>query len=291
LNTNDTYTFLLLKKEVFAFFSKNHSVPESFEKFGKDDIILFQEDLFDKVKAKVSEKWFYTYFKHQPEKLPRIDMLNLLCLYLGYQNWNAFSKQKSKQKSKKPFIILFALVLFILVFGFLIHTRTYSYNFCFVDDDLKKAISNTVDVEILLEGQSPLRLTTDDKGCLEFSSKADTISFVIKSNYYATDTIVRSATHSDGNIFLKVDDYALMLAYYSKGSAKNVAMRKAHLEKLIDTNAMIYQLYSNRNEVEIYSKSEFINLLTVPTKTLQNIHYLKKEYREDKIVKLKFMIK
>ncbi|MDR1876915.1 MAG: hypothetical protein LBQ84_04760, partial [Flavobacteriaceae bacterium] len=39
----------------------------------------------------VSEKWFYTYFKSPFEKLPRIDMLNLLAQYCGYRRgWTEF---------------------------------------------------------------------------------------------------------------------------------------------------------------------------------------------------------
>ena len=51
---------------------------------------MFQEDLFQEVKGKVSEKWFYTYFKNDAPKLPRIDMLNLLSSYVGFENWYAF---------------------------------------------------------------------------------------------------------------------------------------------------------------------------------------------------------
>jgi hypothetical protein len=51
-------------------------------------IIYFQEDLRKKAKGNISEKSFYTYFKTVPSsKLPRIDMLNLLAIYAGYQTW------------------------------------------------------------------------------------------------------------------------------------------------------------------------------------------------------------
>ncbi|MBM7417784.1 hypothetical protein GGQ33_000308 [Chryseobacterium sp. JUb44] len=57
------------------------------------DIIYFQEDLRKKAKGNISEKSFYTYFKSSPvSKLPRIDMLNLLSIYAGYDSWYDFKK-------------------------------------------------------------------------------------------------------------------------------------------------------------------------------------------------------
>jgi hypothetical protein len=44
-----------------------------------------------KAKGNISEKSFYTYFKTSPvTKLPRIDMLNLLSIYAGYDSWYEF---------------------------------------------------------------------------------------------------------------------------------------------------------------------------------------------------------
>lgn len=280
-----------MKKNVFNTFSKNHSVPSSFEKFGKEDIVAFQEDLFEKVKTKVSEKWFYTYFKNTPQKLPRIDMLNLLSQYVGSQNWNEFKVKRTKSRSKKRNMIWFAPLLLVVILGVMLMPKPNHFEFCFIDDDRNEAISRLVNIEILLNGQSPIYLQTDKKGCFNYASSDDQVIFIIKSNYYKTDTIIRSFQHQQGKIHLKVDDYALMLDYYSQGNVKDLIQRKKQLENLIDTNAMIYQMYSNNNGIEIYSKSEFINLLTIPTSSLKNIHYLKKEFKGDKIVKLKFMIK
>ena len=87
--------FEQLKNEVQAQYLKNHS--PSFDKISKwkgIDIIYFQEDLRKKAKGNISEKSFYTYFKNSPvTKLPRIDMLNLLSIYAGYDSWYEFKKQ------------------------------------------------------------------------------------------------------------------------------------------------------------------------------------------------------
>jgi hypothetical protein len=65
------------------------------------DIIYFQEHLRQKVRGNVSEKWFYTYFKSPFEKLPRVDMLNMLAQYSGFRSWAEFVEKKSSQKKEK----------------------------------------------------------------------------------------------------------------------------------------------------------------------------------------------
>lgn len=90
----DLLHFEQLKAEVQAEYLKNHH--PSFDEISKwkgIDIIYFQEDLRKKAKGNISEKSFYTYFKTVPNvKLPRIDMLNLLAIYAGYQSWYDFKK-------------------------------------------------------------------------------------------------------------------------------------------------------------------------------------------------------
>lgn len=86
--------FEQLKNEIQARFLENHT--PSFDEISKwkgIDIIYFQEDLRKIAKGNISEKSFYTYFKTSPvAKLPRIDMLNLLSAYCGYQSWYDFKK-------------------------------------------------------------------------------------------------------------------------------------------------------------------------------------------------------
>lgn len=102
MSLDDDFYFNLLKKEVALVLLKDHSVSTSIEEWKGEEIVLFQEDLFNKLKTKVSEKWFYSYFKNHPDKLPRIDMLNLLSNYVGSSNWGTFKvKHKHTPQKKK----------------------------------------------------------------------------------------------------------------------------------------------------------------------------------------------
>ncbi|CAA7194309.1 hypothetical protein [Chryseobacterium potabilaquae] len=91
----DLLHFEQLKKDVQAQYLKEYTPSfEDISKWKGIDIIYFQEDLRKKAKGNISEKSFYTYFKNSPvTKLPRIDMLNLLSIYSGYDSWYEFKKQ------------------------------------------------------------------------------------------------------------------------------------------------------------------------------------------------------
>lgn len=90
----DLLHFEQLKKDVQGQYLKEHTPSQDdISKWKGIDIIYFQEDLRKKAKGNISEKSFYTYFKSSPvTKLPRIDMLNLLSIYTGYDSWYEFKK-------------------------------------------------------------------------------------------------------------------------------------------------------------------------------------------------------
>jgi hypothetical protein len=88
---SDIELFELLKKDITKrFFESNSASSRNISDWKGQDIVTFQEDVFNKTKSTVSEKWFYTYFKSEFKKLPRIDMLNLLAQYAGYSSWAEF---------------------------------------------------------------------------------------------------------------------------------------------------------------------------------------------------------
>lgn len=86
--------FEQLKKKVQVKYLDNHTPSHNdITKWKGIDIIYFQEDLRKYAKGNISEKSFYTYFKTSPvTKLPRIDMLNLLSNYAGYESWFNYKK-------------------------------------------------------------------------------------------------------------------------------------------------------------------------------------------------------
>ena len=101
--------FEQLKNHIQAQYLKNHTPTfDEISKWKGIDIIYFQEDLRKVAKGNISEKSFYTYFKTSPiKKLPRIDILNILCIYIGYESWADFKKYNkiSSSTEKKNSIV------------------------------------------------------------------------------------------------------------------------------------------------------------------------------------------
>lgn len=94
LENLDLLHFEQLKTEIQQKFLENHTPSyDEISKWKGIDIIYFQEDLRKNAKGNISEKSFYSYFKSKNnQKLPRIDMLNILSIYAGYQSWYDFKK-------------------------------------------------------------------------------------------------------------------------------------------------------------------------------------------------------
>lgn len=296
MNNEDQHLFIRLKKAIETTFLKNNSCNSSIEHWKGEEIAAFQNDLFYKTKAKVSEKWFYTYIKNEPEKLPRIDVLNLLSTYIDYKNWSAFkaenSLKKAISKKKKVSKLWFLAIIPFLLFLFTIDTRN-TFEFCFIDAIKNENITSIpLDIKILQENQSPIHYKTDSLGCFSFKTKNDIIKFVVQSPYHKTDTIVRNINSSYNQIVkVKPDDYALMLHYYANGNIKDWKTHIGKLNQLIANDAKIYRLFKNNIDIEMYSKNEFISLLTIPTKSLKKIEILDKTIANGKIKTLKFIVK
>lgn len=295
MNNTLLHIFEKLKKEVEKTFLQAHTTHSGDIKEWKgQEIVDFQEDLFQKTKGTLSEKWFYSYFKKETDKLPRIDMLNILSQYVGEENWASFIEKNNKQESTKKDTswTLFAaigLAVFIPTLAYFLTTSANTYNFCFVDNNTNQLIESPIEVIVLRANESPFYGTTNDKGCFTWETNQQTITAVIKSPYHQTDTIFRAKpTKGVERIKLKTDDYALMIHYYSSSNVKDWRKRRAHLKNAIHTKAIIYQVLDKGIGVELFTKNDFINKLTLPTSGLKNIDILQTKYKEGKIVSLKF---
>lgn len=346
-NFTDIEIFELLKKEITnKFFESNSASSPDISEWKGQDITSFQEDVFAKTKSTVSEKWFYTYFKSDFKKLPRIDMLNLLAQYIGYHSWSDFVKKKNEsffqeevspeievekqaselvnipiqpkiepkreviepkaeilnlsernempRKNNKPIIGTLIILLLLTVVGLGIYFSFFyqkTYEFCFIDSDRNTPIHDQIEIKILRKDFTPLELVTNT-GCIEFPSLEDTIQMYVSSPYHKSDTF-KINLHQYQNretIRLEPDDYKVMLRHYSK-SSQSVKERIAMLDKMIADDALIYQVYDNEYfGVEILSKKQYINLVSLPTSSLKNFSLIEAERKNGKIVKLKFKI-
>lgn len=293
--------FQLLKKDISSEVRKTFpDNSEDIEKWKGVEIANFQEDLGNKVSGRISEKWFYTHIRSQNNHLPRVDILDLLSLYVNHDSWTDYkSKQKIESGKKtrlrinKPVMFISSIVgvVAIILANFSIFSSK-EYQFCFTNAYSKRpAIENEIEVWVLNNGESPYLIEANEQGCFHMIATKEDVQFIVKSPYYKTDTIKRRLNKSklSEEIPLKVDDYALMIHIFSNSKIKDWQARRAQLDGMITSDARIYQLIENGNiGMEMYNKEEFIDKLTVPLKSLRNIEIVEATYSGEQISVLRF---
>jgi hypothetical protein len=302
MSAPESYYFHLLKKDIANRLRETFpEIAPEIENWRGQEIWCFQEDLMEKVQSRVSEKWFYTHIKGEQERLPRIDILDLLSQYVGYQNWQAYKAGQSQQiqnrsvhkKVKNPITYISVLVVLgLLLIVYVNLGRTSTYQFCFVNAYSKNPIRNTeIDVILLQQGESPYRMKADESGCIHIHSRKQDIRFVVKGPYYMTDTITRllNKAQTEEQIALLPNDYALMIHFFSNAQVEDWQKRREQLDRMFDEEAHIYQVFeADAVGMEMYNKQEFIDKLTMPIRSLQNIEVLETIYEKGKIKALRF---
>ena len=234
LTNLDLSYFEQLKAEIQAEYLKNNSPSEeNISKWKGIDIIYFQEDLRKKAKGNISEKTFYTYFKTPNiDKLPRIDMLNLLSIYAGYESWFDFKKQHSSEdkeitnnttenleqkpilqknnivnqeykeknnykllKNTKTYIwVITSIILGILIVFLVFSDQIFkkTYQFCFTDADRGTNIQSTIDIRVIKDNESPILYKVKPGKCFVFNTKDKTLKMEISAPLYEKIEISRN---------------------------------------------------------------------------------------------------
>lgn len=258
-----------------------------------DDILVFQEELEKQVNGRISSKWFYTHMKSSQESLPRIDVLNLMCQFVGYQNWADFSKEhQNKDRTRKnnsiiKYISLTIPFLFILLI-FIFSGEAEKYTFQIIDFDTNKAPKENIQLEWLRAEESSKLLVSDSLGKIEIPVNDLRNKFIVKSPYYKSDTIVRWISEAGGEVYkVKTDDYALMVHYFSTSKVKDWKKRRVQLGTIFHDDAKIVEVIGGNIGVEFYSKSEFINRLTLPLSSLKSLDILSIERKGGQIINMR----
>ncbi len=307
LQEKDQIVFELLKQKIVMVMKQSFpGIKTSIELWKGQEIVDFQEELRIKVNAQISEKWFYTHFKTTNTVLPRIDILNFLSKYVGYANWDDFVLKNQAKETTKMAIVnpnklillipLFSLIVVGILFGLFKILNTQDYCFTFIDADTREPItSNKTEAILYLDGESPDHHLVDDQGRFNFTTDKSKIKMVVKSPYYKEDTIIRIVRKLNRNevVMLEPDDYAMMIQYFSMMKVDDWEKRRGRLNDMIDDGAMICQVVNDKEAsgVALFNKQEFIDKLTIPSGSLKNIDVLRTQFKDGKIMVLRFRIK
>ena len=310
MEAHERILFDLLLNKVSEKLQENHpEVNMSMEEWKGDEIAILREDLQEKVNGTISEKWFYTHIKNQQDKLPRIDTLNLFCQYINEQSWNAFShhfsdnkiinesknvsqqKQKAneKKRSLRPLIIVMMLAAVGLIVYYLnLKPKETTYSFCFIDKNTHlPVVDSFLEIKMIKGEESPLFIPLKSS-CIEGVGKE--VDFIVKGRFYKPLQIKRSihsATYEE-SVFLEPDDYAMILHLFVNSKVDDWKKRRNQLSEMMHDNLKAYEISHDGFTIDVLTKSEFINKMTLPTRVLKQVSIVHTDYEGDKISFIKF---
>lgn len=291
------FYFDLLKKEMQEHVVLSLKIRKELKEWNMNDIHTFQSNLEEVCKSSVSEKWIYTHFKNDNEKLPRIDVLNLLSVYCGYKDWEDFKFNKSVNSPSKrnKNYWWFSLLLLPFIIASLYWVAKPNETIIMFRDAYTLSLIKTDQLQFKLStGEAPSFIKNDNYHLKLTGGNNDASdSLFIKGPYFKRSFITVNKILSNDSIWIDLypDDYPLMLNFYSRSSSDDWEKRQQELDAVLHNEAKIFQVHPKFNGIEILNKTEFIDRLTLPTNTIKNLEILHIEYKHDQIFKLRFLQK
>ncbi|MES2575534.1 MAG: hypothetical protein V4572_11365 [Bacteroidota bacterium] len=293
--------FSLLKEKVLLKYQEHYPFFNgNWKSFSSQDILNLIDLIEKKCKQTISEKWIYTHLKPETNsKIPRKDMLNILCEFVGFSSWDEFvfkrkdlvpiEKSKGLKNRKLLLISLFFLVLIVLILFYTNRktTKTIELKNEFTNEKVKSdevkvfQVKNAVKEELVVkEGKIEVDNYDDKKSKL-----------IIQSPFYKPKTIdlnTKETTSAEAKkIDLKPDDYAMMLKAFMLSDIKNWQTRKEKLNTILSDNLEVIVMLKNDLGAEYFDKKEFSQKLIVPTASIKKMKII--EIKNDDNNKIQFI--
>ena len=83
-----------------------------------------------------------------------------------------------------------------------------------------------------------------------------------------------------------------MIHYFSNSKVQDWKKRREQLAQVFSDEAVIYQLDpEGLRGMDILNKTDLINRMTIPSKSLRGVEVLETVYQDGKIIELRFTIK
>lgn len=279
---NHRTSFEKLKVAVRDKAEERLNIRKEFVDWSLNDIRDFRVDLEEVCKSSISEKWFYTHLKNSSDKLPRIDVLNLLSEYCGYANWDDFNYVPQIVKtSNRAYWMMLVGGLILALSAFLLWPRSKGKVLLFEDAYTKEEIPVSAFSFLKVDGE--LVSGTVIQSVLQ---PGDTI--VVDGPYYKVKQVT---VGSEDTTIVTVfpDDYALMLNYFSRSVTEDWDQRRSQLMEAIHPSAKIFQSHPQYSGIEMLNREEFIDRLTLPVNSLKNLEIQDVVYKDEKIYRLRFL--
>lgn len=312
LKKSDRILFDLLLKKVTDKLQEDHpEVGNNIKDWKGDEIALFREDLQEKSRGTVSEKWFYTHVKNDQDKLPRVDTLNLFSQYIGLNSWNAFAHKYSERsdasdnfsnhyneteevgrdKRRVPYLLFSILslgVITIILYLSFYTEKEPQYNFCFVDKHTHLPVADSfLEIEMIKGDETPMFFPVESS-CISGTGKE--VDFIVKGRFYKPLHVKRKISNDiyEESIFLEPDDYSMILHLFANSQVDDWKERRNQLSEMLHDNLKAYEISKDGFTIDVLTKDEFINKMTLPTKVLKKVDIVHTEYEGDQMSIIKF---
>lgn len=275
--------FIKLKEALLQQVKSRLGLRKAFAEWSLGDIADFQADLEAQCKSSISEKWFYNHLKNESDKLPRIDVLNLLANYVGYKNWDEFkqAQENASGRQRVSYLLLLFPLLILLSTAYFLWPAKEPKVVLLLQDAYTRELIPQQRVKVWCEKGKFLQANAD--GLIKPTS--DTV-FVDGPYYKAGKTAV--GTGDTMRLTLYPDDYALMLNYFSRSTSENWQKRREQLLEAMHEEAKIFQSHPQFEGIELLNRDDFIDRLILPINSLRNLEIQDIVYKDDKIYRLRF---
>ena len=279
---NESQLFQLLKNEVLLNYQKHYPYFQgNWKQFSSQDIQNLIDLIEDKQNQRISEKWIYTHLKPETnDKLPRKDMLDILCQFCGFSGWDEFvfinkkeigTIQNNKKKQNYFWIIGVGLMIILFIFYWTNKMKTDSKTIEIQDEFTQEKIADE-DVKVYQiddDKKVPLKVE-DGKATLESVSPETKIR--VESPFYKKKEIeVAKSTTETQILLMQPDDYALMLKAFMQSDIKDWQTRKEQLQKILADDLEVLVMLKNDLGIEYFNKQEFSEKLIVPSVALKRM--------------------
>lgn len=292
---NEQELFQELKKRILESYQKNYPYFQGdWKNFSSKDILQLIDLIEIQLKERVSEKWIYTHLKPESnEKLPRKDMLDIFSKFVGCADWNEFSFKNNlkidteinespvpKVQRKKKLNKLYLLILLVPFIGFGIYqltnnqtSRTVTLKNEFTKEPVQ---SDEITVYNVTENKKNPIEVIDSKIEIEDTNE----KILIESPYFEKKEMQISETKEE--IFIRPEDYALVLKTFIHSDLTDWEIRKEKLEKILSEELEVIILLKENLGAEYLNKKEFSEKLIVPTSETNKMKIIHLETNENR---------
>ncbi|MTH16868.1 hypothetical protein [Flavobacterium sp. LC2016-01] len=286
--------FQELKNQILKEYSKHYPFFQGdWKNFSSKDIRQLIDLIETTQNERVSEKWIYTHLKPDVnEKLPRKDMLDIFSKFTGYLDWDEFvfknqfessnvsqtSYLKKSRKTQKTALIIVVLIFIISGISFYFFEKSKSLKTVEIKNQYTKAPIKADDFTVysVTNGKKNPVEIKDSK--IQLQEKDEKL--LIESPYFEKQEI--DVDQIDNQIFVKPEDYALVLKTYMQSNTTEWQARKDNLEKILSDELEVIVLFKDDLGAEYLNKKEFSQKLIIPTSETKKMEIVTLETNNQK---------